>query len=163
MKKLFIFLITFVVAIDSSAQESNKSQKIDSLQYQLDKLQHNYDYLECEYKLNKLMLELTIYANELKISVNTLSMNFYHAGYNEEIYQINKKTYEAYKSNLEDQEQLIFLTKLNVKLKMESANFYETEIDVLKLSFDSIDSRLHSAKVALEYYKGILDAYKDCR
>lgn len=91
MKKLLILLMMFMTIINISAQESNELQKIDSLQYQIDRLQHNYDYLDCEYKLNKLMLELNIYASELKISVNSLSINFYHGGYDEKIYQINKK------------------------------------------------------------------------
>lgn len=163
MKKLLVLLVMLITTISISAQERNELQKIDSLQYKLDKLQHDYDYLDCEYKLSKLMLELNIYANELKISVNTLSMNFYHGSYDEKTYQINKKNYEACKYNLEEKEQLIFWTKLNVKQRMESADFYETEINVLKSSFDTIDSGLHSAKTALEYYKGVLDAYKDCR
>lgn len=163
MKKLLVLLMMFMTIINISAQESNELQKIDSLQYQIDRLQHNYDYLDCEYKLNKIMLELNIYASELKISVNSLSMNFYHGGYDEKIYQINKKNYEVCKDNLEEKEQLIFWTKLNVKQKMESVDFYETEINVLKSSFDTIDAGLYSAKTALEYYKGVLDAYRDCR
>ena len=91
MKNLLFSLVMLITTTSISAQESNESEKIDSLQYQLEKLQNSYDYLDCEYKLSKLMLELNIYANELKISVNTLSMNFYHGGYDEKIYQISKK------------------------------------------------------------------------
>ena len=46
---------------------------------------------------------------------------------------------------------------------MEAADFYETEINVLKSSFETIDAGLHSAQTALEYYKAVLDAYRDCR
>ena len=163
MKKLLVLLVMLITTISISAQESSESQKIDSLQYQLKRLQHNYDYLDCEYKLSKLMLELNIYTNELKISVNSLSMSFYQGGYNDNLYQANKRIYEVTKDNLNKKEQLIYWTILNVKQKMESVDFHETEISVLKSSFDAIDSGLHSAKTALEYYKGVLDAYRDYR
>lgn len=131
------------------------------MQYQLEKLQHNYDYLECEYQLSKLILELNIYVSELRISANSLFMNVFHGGYDEKVYQSNKETYESYKDILQEKKELIFWKKLNVKQKMESADFHETEIGVLKSKFDIIDSGLSSAKTALEHYKVILDAYRD--
>lgn len=90
-------------------------------------------------------------------------MNLYHGGYEEKIYRMNKDLYESFKTNLEEKEKSIYWTKWNVKLIMEKANFYETEINVLKSNLNLLDSALITAKKCLEYYKGVLDVYRDCK
>lgn len=163
MKKLLFLMMMLMGVINTSAQEKKEIQKNDSLQYKFEKLQHDYDFLSCEYKLNKIILELNIYINNIKISVNTLSMNLYHGDYDEKIYRMNKELYESCKKNLEEKEKLTYWTKWNVKQIMEKANFYEMEINVLKSNMNLLDSTLITAKKSLEYYKGVLDFYRDYR
>lgn len=163
MKKIALLLMMFIVVINISAQESKESQKINSLQYKLDKLQHDYNFLDCDYKLNKLTLDLKIYTSDLKATVNSLLINLYHDGYNENSYQLNMKNYESCKNLLEKQERLIYSTISNIKQEMDSANFYEIEINYLNSCFETIDAGLYSAKTVLEYYKTILDVFRDTK
>ena len=160
MKEMFILLMMFMGVINISAQEINESQKIDSLLYKLDKLQLDYDYFYCESELNRFCNELKIHSNNFYIRATQILIEGYSGEYNDEYYRSAKRNYgaavdlfESYKTNLYSKIKLI-------SRKIEGANFHELEIQMLKLIADSIDQGLKHAQSTLDYYKGVLDAYK---
>lgn len=146
-----------MAVINISAQESNKSQKIDSLQNQLNELQHKYDFLECEYELYCLKNDLRDYKNDLKASINNLLILLYHNNYEKKHYTICKNTYNESKKELISLEILTNVTKAKTFSKIESTTFKEVEIDILKEKVNTIDYATKSAKATLKYYKDILD------
>ncbi|MBQ4161337.1 MAG: hypothetical protein IJD84_00335 [Parabacteroides sp.] len=161
MKKLFIFLITFVVAIDSSAQESNKSLKIDSLQYQLDKLQHDYDFLDCSFQLYQHISDLEIFNSNIKININEIANKYLQNRYNIELYRLDMNYYEQLVESLRLKEVSANFTIAFVLQKIESSTFSKIEIDKLKNTIDKVKLPLSTAKESLNSYKEVLDIYKN--
>lgn len=160
MKKLIILLMMFMGVINISAQEFNESQKVDSLQYKLDKLQHDYDYFYCESELNRFCNELKIYSNDFYIQATQILIEGYSGRYNDEYYKSAKRNYGATVDSFESYKTNLYLKIQLISRKIEDANFHELKIQMLKLIADSIDQSLKHAQSKLDYYKGVLDAYK---
>jgi len=160
MKKLIILLMMFMGVINISAQEINESQKVDSLLYKLDKLQHDYDYFYCESELNRFCNELKIYSNEFYIQATQIMIEGDSDRYNDEYYRLAKRNYGATVDSFESYKTNLYLKIQLISQKIEEANFNELKIRMLKLIADSIDQGLKHAQSKLDYYKGVLDAYK---
>lgn len=151
-----------MTAISVSAQKSDKSnsQKSDSLQIKLDNLQHDYDYFYCESELNRFCNELRIYSNEFYIQATQIMIEVYNDRYRDEYYRLAKRNYGATVDSFESYKTNIYLKIQQISQKIEEANFHEIKIRMLKLIADSIDQGLKHAQSNLDYYKGVLDAYK---
>ena len=150
----------FMGVINISAQEINESQKVDSLLYKLDKLQHDYDYFYCESELNRFCNELKIYSNEFYIQATQIMIEGDSDRYNDEYYRLAKRNYGATVDSFESYKTNLYLKIQLISQKIEEANFNELKIRMLKLIADSIDQGLKHAQSKLDYYKGVLDAYK---
>lgn len=165
MKKLLFLLIMFMVTINISAQESNESaaQKIESLQLKLDKLQHEYDYFYCETVLKQIANELSIQSNNINNKSNGMLINIYHSAYDPDLYRLYKETYDADIENLNSHESYINVTKIRISQIIEKSNFTEREIEILEHSYSLVISSFNAVKKASNYYKVVLDMYKNNR
>lgn len=170
MKKVILFcFIAFIGVGNITAQTSNSSQtqdlkvSIDSLSTKLSSLQHDYDYLYCSYQLSEVQLSLKDFMNELSIKSNEILINCYHSRFDIDLYNTYRNYYNSYVELYESTKGKAEVVTTSVALKIMTSNFTEKEIKLLGKSCKFVDDCLRTAQNSLDYYKGVLDIYKDLR
>ena len=170
MKKVILFLlIALISAGNITAQTSNSSQtqdlkvSIDSLSTKLSSLQHDYDYLYCSYQLSEVQLSLKDFMNELSINSNAILINCYHSRFDIDLYNAYRDNYNSYIELYESTKRKAEAVTTSVVLKIMTSNFTEDEIKLLGQSCKFVDDCLSAAQNSLDYYKVVLDIYKDLR
>lgn len=170
MKKLILFFIIALIGVcNITAQTSKSSQtedlkvSIDSLSSKLNTLQHNYEYLYCSYLLSEVQLSMKDLINQLSIKSNAILINCYHNRFNIDLYNAYRDNYNSCIELYESTKGKAESVTTSVALKIMTSNFTENEIEVLGQSCRFVDDCLRAAQNSLDYYKVVLDLYKDLR
>lgn len=170
MKKAILFFFIALIGLGNiTAQTSNSLQNqdlkvsINSLSAKLSSLQHDYDYLYCSYLLSEAQLSLKTFMNELSIKSNTVLINCYHGRFDIDLYNAYRDNYNACIELHESTKGKAESVTASVTWKIMTSNFTENEIKILGQSCKLVDDCLRAAQHSLDYYKGVLDLYKDLR
>ena len=170
MKKAILFFFIALIGLGNiTAQTSNSLQNqdlkvsINSLSAKLSSLQHDYDYLYCSYLLSEAQLSLKTFMNELSIKSNTVLINCYHGRFDIDLYNAYRDNYNACIELYESTKGKAESVTASVTWKIMTSNFTENEIKILGQSCKLVDDCLRAAQHSLDYYKGVLDLYKDLR
>ena len=170
MKKVILFFFIALIGLGNiTAQTSNSLQNqdlkvsIDSLSTKLSSLQHDYDYLYCSYLLSEAQLTLKDFMNELSIQSNAILINCYHSRFDIYLYNAYRDNYNSYIEFFESTKGKAESVTTYVALKMLTSNFSDDEINVLTSGRKFVDKCLNTAQSSLDYYKVVLNIYKDLR
>lgn len=170
MKKAILFFFIALIGLGNiTAQTSNSLQNqdlkvsIDSLSTKLSSLQHDYDYLYCSYLLSEAQLTIKNFMNELSIKSNAILINCYHGRFDIDLYNAYRDNYNACIELYESTKRKAESVTASVTWKIITSNFTENEIQLLGQSCKFVDDCLRTAQHSLDYYKGVLDLYKDLR
>jgi hypothetical protein len=168
MKKILVtILLAFFGVINVNAQEIDSLQiksdtiSIETLVARLDKLQLNYDFLNCRHQLSADQYDLAIFANKLDIKSNGLLINCYHSRYNVDLYISYRENYNKSVEMFNALKDKVTSTKTLIALHILTSNFTEEELGVLRSGCASLDSTLNIVQGALDYYKLVIDIYKE--
>ena len=167
MKKILLILGLLVITSNSTAQKSDSvniqlmNVKIDSLTFALNKLQQDYDYLHCNYTLQEEVLSIGDYINGLKSDINAVLINIYHSNFDRKLYKSYKDNYysscELYNAHKEKVTALLEFASLQI----ESCSFPYYKINIINNICKTLQSGLNQAELSLDYYKLVIDLYKD--
>lgn len=169
MKKLFFLFVTVVGVLNASAQEINSSQSqsveisIDSLSFKVNKLQHDYDFMYCDYELHKLLMDLKDMSHTVDNAANGVLINFYNSRYDRALYNTYLDHYDALCALFDSLKREIEAAQIAVGVKVMSASFTDTELNVLSARFNTIDKAIATAEKSLEYYNVAIKAYRSKR
>lgn len=167
MKKFIFFLSLFVSVANLNAQDNNIETSaslelvVDSLSEKLNKLQHEYDFLYCSHELALLNLEIKAEIDNVDIKSNAILINCYHSRFNIDLYTAYRDNYNTSLELFNSIESKVSLVKASVALKILSSNFTKTDIDVLVKGTELLDKCLLKLESSLNYYKVVLNVYKD--
>ena len=163
MKKILLFVISILFAIQANAQtqEESPAVTIDSLSTKLEELQHNYDFLYCDYKLYQIKTDLNQLSQDIKIKVSELNIDIHHERYNHDLYTLLSENYDSdcnlydsYKRNFESLQEL-------VTIKTIITDFTEPELNLFNSYIETIESAMKVVEKGLKYYDRLLKIYKD--
>ena len=170
MKKvILLFIIAIVGVCNATAQVSNSSQSedlkvyVDSLATKLNTLQHDYDYLHCNYMLSEIQLNLKDFMNDLSAKSNAILINCYHSRFDFDLYSAYKANYISCQELYDSMKGKAEAITSAVAIKVVTSNFTDEEIRLLGQGCKFVDDCLSSAQSSLNYYKVVLDMYKDLR
>lgn len=170
MRKVILFFFIALIGVGNiTAQTSNSSQtqdlkvSLDSLSTKLSSLQHDYDFLYCSYQLSEVQLSLKDFMNELSIKSNAILIDCYHSRFDIDLYNAYRDNYNACIELYESTKGKAESVTTFVALKIITSNFTEKEIEVLGQGCKFVDDCLRTAQNSLDYYKVVLDVYKDLR
>ena len=164
---IFLFLVSIISIIPAAAQETDSLQNkfthahIDSLSSRLNKLQHDYDFLRCQYELKIIQLELNRFINSLNISSNEILIDRYHRIFNIDLYTSFRNKYDAYTELFNSLKESVSQVKTLVALMCITSNFSNKEEEYLSHSSSTLDKSITAAESSLNYYKVVLDNYKN--
>ena len=169
MKKVFFTIfLTFFSVICVNAQEIDSLQiksdtiSIETLAARLDKLQRDYNYLRCEYEFNKLHSELDSFSNKLDIKSNKLLIDcLSNRVFENDLYIANKTNYYKSVELFNSTKEKIESVKVFVALTTLSSNFSKEELSVLDYSRIHIDNQVRLVENSLDFYKFVIDWYKE--
>ncbi len=164
MKKVLLIIIISVVSVYASAQDASSAPvSIDSLSLRLEQLQHDYDYLLCDFELYRMKAELNELSQDALIKTNGILINIYNSRYNRDLYSAYLRNYDVYCALFDTQKEKYGKIKTMVMLKSFTSGFSDTQLDVIKSTFDSIEKSISSVDSALKYYKFAVDSYREIR
>lgn len=170
MKKAILFFFIALIGLGNiTAQTSNSLQNqdlkvsIDILSTKLSSLQHDYDYLYCSYLLSEAQLTLKTFMNELSIKSNTILIDCYHGRFDIDLYNSFRDIYNSGIEFYDSTKIKVESVTTSVTWKIITSNFTENEIKLLGQSCKLVDDCLKAVQHSLDYYKEVLDLYKDLR
>ncbi|MBO5400083.1 MAG: hypothetical protein J6A18_07525 [Alistipes sp.] len=165
MGRLLFLMLFSAFTIDVYAQNMDSVQsnsiKIDSLIIKLDKLQRDYDYLYCDFELSRIENKLNNIANQARISANNLLFSYYHTKFNTLLYASNQGIYNSLFTFCHSLKDSVASIQLLITLKIFSSNFTEEEIELLQNRSKTLNQFIDTAEKALNYYKSVIDMYKE--
>ena len=169
MKKIICLLFAaFIGFIHAEAQESDslklKHVTVDSLSTELNELRQNFDLLYCDFELSKIQCSINSFRNNLGISSNSILINCYHSNFDIDLYISYKNNYDRSVELFNSLKNRALKVRELVALKILFSNFSEKEVDYLKhASMDLLDSSVSAAERSLDFYKVVLNMYKDLK
>ena len=170
MKKVILFFFISIIGLGNmTAQTSNSLQtqdlnvSIDSLSNQLSSLQHDYDFLYCSHEVNLMQLEIKDLINNIDINSNAILINCYHSRFDVDLYTSYRDNYNSSLELMNTLKEKTETIQVAVTLKTLTSDFSNEEIEVLMNSCKFLDKCLSKLQGSLDYYKVLLDIYKDLR
>ena len=170
MKKVILFFFISIIGLGNmTAQTSNSLQtqdlnvSIDSLSTQLSSLQHDYDFLYCSHEVNLMQLEIKDLINNIGINSNAILINCYHGRFDVDLYTAYRDNYNLSLELMNTLKEKTETIQVAVTLKTLTSDFSNEEIEVLMNSCKFLDKCLSKLQGSLDYYKVVLDIYKDLR
>ena len=170
MKKVILFFFISLIGLGNiTAQTSNSLQtqdlnvSIDSLSNQLSSLQHDYDFLYCSHEVNLMQLEIKDLINNIDINSNAILINCYHSRFDVDLYTAYRDNYNSSLELMNTLKEKTETIQVAVTLKTLTSDFSNEEIEVLMNSCKFLDKCLSKLQGSLDYYKVVLDIYKDLR
>ena len=157
MKKILMLLL-FIAVYSGAIKAQENTSKIDSLATELTQLKHDYNYLYCLNELGELDASLRIYAHGLDINSNSVLLN---KKYDRKLYAALKNNYRSSEYLLEQLKKSVSVSKLSIAVKLNNTDFTDDEIKILKGKLEMIDACLEKAEGSLDYYKIVIDTYRD--
>ncbi|MBR5002841.1 MAG: hypothetical protein IKY13_04925 [Bacteroidaceae bacterium] len=170
MKKVILFFFISLIGLGNiTAQTSNSLQtqdlnvSIDSLSTQLSSLQHDYDFLYCSHEVNLMQLEIRDLINNIDINSNAILINCYHGRFDVDLYTAYRDNYNSILELMNTLKEKTETIQVAVTLKTLTSDFSNEEIEVLMNSCKFLDKCLSKLQDSSDYYKVVLDIYKDLR
>ena len=170
MKKIILLIVISIVGvINATAQISNFSQSndlkecVNTLSIKLNSLQHDYDILYCNYILSDVQLNLKDFMNDLNTRANAILINCYNGRFDFDLYYAYNSSYNSSLELYDSMKERTESTKALVTLKIQTSNFTDDEIKLLRQSCKLVDDCLTSAQSSLNYIKVVLDMYKSVK
>lgn len=170
MKKIIIlFLVVLVGVSNTTAQVPNSSQsedlkvQINSLSTMLGTLQHDYDYLYCSHEINLMQLEIKELISNIDIRSNAVLINCYHSRFDIDLYTAYKAYYSSCIELINTMKGKTKSIQEAVALKMLTSSFTNKENEKLVNNCNFLDVSLSKLQGSLDYYKLVIDIYKDLR
>lgn len=151
-------LLLFIAVYSGAIKAQENTSKIDSLATELTQLKHDYNYLYCLNELGELDASLRIYAHGLDINSNSVLLN---KKYDRKLYAALKNNYRSSEYLLEQLKKSVSVSKLSIAVKLNNTDFTDDEIKILKGKLEMIDACLEKAEGSLDYYKIVIDTYRD--
>ena len=151
-------LLLFIAVYSGAIKAQENTSKIDSLATELTQLKHDYNYLYCLNELGELDASLRIYAHGLDINSNSVLLN---KKYDRKLYAALKNNYRSSEYLLEQLKKSVSVSKLSIAVKLNNTDFTDDEIKILKGTLEMIDACLEKAEGSLDYYKIVIDTYRD--
>ena len=151
-------LLLFIAVYSGAIKSQENTSKIDSLATELTQLKHDYNYLYCLNELGELDASLRIYAHGLDINSNSVLLN---KKYDRKLYAALKNNYRSSEYLLEQLKKSVSVSKLSIAVKLNNTDFTDDEIKILKGKLEMIDACLEKAEGSLDYYKIVIDTYRD--
>lgn len=168
-RALLVIVMAMLGSFAATAQEVDSVMidsteiSIDDLVVKLNVLQHNYDYLYCNYELTKLILGLKDFSTSVSVESNSLLINYYNTKFDKDTYTSYVGLYNAMSEQFNSLKENADATKLAVMCRVLVSNLTEQELKVISSSLESIESSISTGDRSLNYFKVVLDAYRDLR
>ena len=169
MKKLFFLIVAIISVFNASAQEIDLQQdqsaaiSIDSLSIRLNKLQHDYNFMSCDYELYKLIMDLKDLSHSLDNASNGVIINIFNNRFERELYNSYLANYDSSCAVFEILKEKIEAVRVLIMVKIASSDFNDKELNVLKTSFDVINSAVTKVETSLNYFNACIKAYRSKR
>ena len=138
----------------------SNSITIEGLAAKLNSLQNDYDYLNCIYELDMLELTLEIFAHNINQKTTDLKFSYYHHKKDYDIYYLYRSDYNGDVALFDAYKESIKIKKEAIDLNIQTLNFSDKRVDILKVKCESLDIKLRRVEVALKGYKTYIDMYK---
>ena len=168
-KNLLVICIVILGAVHINAQESDSIRfhsttvSLDSIAVKLSTLQHDYDLLYCRFELMTIRFELDNMSNDINIQSNALRINYHNARFNIDLYNSYRNAYHICVVNYNTLKEKTDSVKNLIRAKLETSSFTEPEIVSILSILELTDQKIQHISPSLEYFKAVLDAYKDAR
>ena len=168
-RALLVIVMAMLGSFAATAQEVDSVMidsteiSIDDLVVKLNVLQHNYDYLYCNYELTKLILGLKDFSTSVSVESNSLLINYYNTKFDKDTYTSYVGLYNAMSEQFNSLKENADATKLAVMCRVLESNLTEQELKVISSSLELIESSISTGDRSLNYFKVVLDAYRNLR
>ena len=160
MKKIFYTLLVLVLSIFSvNAQSQNSQEEMQTLVQRVDSLEHELSYLKLTYELSTLNSDMTLFANEIDINLLEIRLNLYNRNFNSQLGYEYQRYYKSCQEKKQSISKLIEAKKTLFVLKVITYPFSESEMKMLKVSYNMIDNAYESIENSMEVLKIVVDAY----
>ena len=162
MKKVLLFIISVLFAIQANAQtqEEAPAVTIDSLSTKLAELQHNYDFLYCDYKLYQIKTDLNQLSQDIKMIISELNINIHHERYDHDLYTAYSDNYDSfcnlyntYKRNFESLRELVTIKTIITEFTEPELNLFNSYIKTIELCMGFVESNLELYDLCLKNYR----------
>lgn len=164
MKKVLLLIIFAVTSVYAIAQTTSSIPiTSDNLTERLEKLQQDYDYLSCDFELYRMKAELKELSQDVSIKSNAVLIDIYHGSYNRDLYLSYLKYYDVSSALFDSQKDEYEHLKTLVSLKSIASKFSDAQLSMIDATLKSIDKGFAAADASLNYYKFLVDTYRDKR
>ena len=160
MKKIFCTLLVLVLSIFSvNAQSQNSQEEMQTLVQRVDSLEHELSYLKLTYELSTLNSDMQLFTNEIDINLLEIRLNLYNRNFNSQLGYEYQRYYKLCQKKKQKISELIEAKKTIFVLKVITYPFSESEMNMLKASYNIIDDTYKLIGNSMEFLKFVVDAY----
>lgn len=168
MKKIILLTLLILTSIGNLTAQDDKSEMItdlknyvDSISSKLNTLQHDYDYLYCNHEIAIMKHEISDLSNSIANATNGILINCYHGSFDIDLYSAYRRNYNSSIDLSTTFKEKVEVIKTAVLMKIFTSGFTDEERSILMRGCDLLDSSLSQLQSSLDYYKIVLDIYKD--
>ena len=168
MKKIILLTLLILTSIGNLTAQDDKSEMItdlknyvDSISSKLNTLQHDYDYLYCNHEITIMKHEISDLSNSIANATNGILINCYHGSFDIDLYSAYRRNYNSSIDLSTTFKEKVEVIKTAVLMKIFTSGFTDEERSILMRGCDLLDSSLSQLQSSLDYYKIVLDIYKD--
>lgn len=170
MKEVILLILLVFASIGNlTAQDNNSATTtdlknyVDSLSIKLNTLQHDYDYLYCNYMLSDIQLQLKDFENALKARSNDILISCHHSRFDRDLYSVYRAYYNSCIDLHNTMKERVEIVTTSVASKIATSNFSNDEILLLGKGCSLVKNCLSTAQSYIDYYKVVLDVYRDLK
>lgn len=161
MNKFLFSLVLTLLSFPTYACAQNSQEELRALVQRVDSLEHELSYLKLNYDLKTLNNDINMFANEVYANYIGIKLDLYLRNFDTRLGEVLRQNYKAYKEKQEAISGLVEITKQSFNLKILIYPYSEKELNVLKSSYDTIDTAYDTLKGAMNLLKIVVDAYNE--
>lgn len=161
MNKFLFSLVLTLLSFPTYARAQNSQEELRTLVQRVDSLEHELSYLKLNYDLKTLNNDINMFANEVYANYIGIKLDLYLRNFDTRLGEVLRQNYKAYKEKQEAISGLVEITKQSFNLKILIYPYSEKELNVLKSSYDTIDTAYDTLKGAMNLLKIVVDAYNE--
>lgn len=157
---IMLFMVSAFFSVHAQVQDSQ--EEIQTLTQRVDSLEHELSYLKMSYDLSTLRYEINMTINEVDIKCLRIKSDIDNREFDSRYGNAYQRLYEAFQANKQSTYDRIGAVKLLYTLKIAIYPYSESELNVLKKSYESIDRSYASLEGSMDMLKIYIDMYNDC-